>query len=337
MINIFGFNEIECITLMAEFGEPKFRGKQLFSWLYEHKVRNFDDCTNFSKKLRALLSEGYCIDWGNVISIKRDSVDNTKKFLIGFADSNTIESVLMQYHHGYSICVSSQAGCRMGCAFCASTRDGRKRDLNAGEILGQLFLAEEDAGVRISNVVIMGMGEPLDNYENVMKFIRLCMTGAGLSARKITLSTCGLVPGIERLAKEDLPINLAISLHAAFQEKRERIMPIAVKYTLKELLKVCNNYFTITGRRLTFEYTLIHGFNDGRDDASELIKLFRDFPAHINLIPLNPVEGVRYKPSGNVTFFSNLLKKGGITCTIRRTMGSDIDSACGQLQQQHRE
>lgn len=333
MENIFGKTLNECKKLMEEAGEPSFRGKQLYQWLYEKKAAHLDDCTNLSKDLRERLKSRYDIEHGSIEKIQKDPVDETRKYLIRLPDGNSIETVLMSYHHGYSLCVSSQVGCRMGCAFCASTRGGKIRDLETGEILDQIYLTEQEAGIRVSNVVIMGIGEPLDNYENILKFINIANEGWGIGQRKITLSTCGLVPQIEALAELDLQINLAISLHSPFQERRETLMPVAKKYRIEELLKVCNNYFTKTKRRITFEYALIEGFNDRPEDVAELAEILGKMPCHINLIGLNPVTESVYRGSRNVNFFSNELKKRGITCTIRRKIGDNIDAACGQLRQ----
>ena len=337
MENIFGSTAEDCARIMKALGEPAYRGKQLFEWLYAKKALSFEQMTNLSKGLREKLAEAYDLSHGQIVRCQEDPVDHTRKYLIELTDRNCIETVLMSYHHGHSLCVSSQVGCSMGCAFCASTRGGKVRDLTAGEILDQIFLVEQDAGVRVANVVIMGIGEPLDNFDNVIKFIELASKGLGIGQRKITLSTCGLVPKIEALAEMNLQINLAISLHAPFQERREILMPIAKKYSLNELIKVCNNYFTKTKRRITFEYALIDGFNDRPEDINELAALFKGTPCHINLIGLNPVTESVYKGSRNVNFFYDELKKRGLTCTIRRKIGDNIDAACGQLRLKHKE
>ncbi|MDO4287672.1 MAG: 23S rRNA (adenine(2503)-C(2))-methyltransferase RlmN [Eubacterium sp.] len=337
MENIFGSTAQECAQIMKALGEPAYRGKQLFEWLYSKKATDFAEMTNLSKSLREKLAENFVLGHGTIVKCQEDPVDHTRKYLIALADGSCIETVLMSYHHGHSLCVSSQVGCSMGCAFCASTRGGKVRDLSAGEILDQIFLVEQDAGVRVANVVIMGIGEPLDNFDNVVKFIGLANEGLGIGQRKITLSTCGLVPQIEALADLDLQINLAISLHAPFQDRREILMPIAKKYSLNALIKVCNNYFTKTKRRITFEYALIDGFNDRPEDINELTALFKGVPCHINLIGLNPVTESVYKGSQNVNFFSDELKKRGLTCTIRRKIGDNIDAACGQLRLKHKE
>ena len=328
---LFGKTLEECQQVMAEYGEPKYRGKQLHQWLYEKKVKSLDECTNLPAALREKMKEDYDIGHGKIVMEQHDPADGTSKFLVQMLDGESVETVLMSYKHGYSICVSSQVGCAMGCAFCASTLGGKVRNLRSGEILDQIYLVEEAKNVRISNVVIMGIGEPLDNSNNFLKFIEIANHGWGISQRKITVSTCGLVPKIEDLAEKDLQINLAISLHSPFQERRETLMPVARRYSLDELLKVCNKYFTITGRRISFEYALIAGFNDREEDINELVRLFGGKNCHINLIGLNPVTESIYKGSKNVNFFEAQLKKKGINCTIRRKMGSNIDAACGQL------
>lgn len=333
MENLFGKTREECIAVMKELGEPAFRGRQLYSWLYEKRIRSFSECTDFSKKLREKLEDHFAIDHGKILRVQSDDSDGTKKYLIGLSDGECIETVLMRYHHGNSLCVSSQVGCAMGCAFCASTRGGLVRNLMPGEMLDQIFLVEEAENIRISNVVVMGIGEPLYNYDTVITFLTLANEGFGIGMRKLTVSTCGLVPQIDRLAEEDLQINLAISLHSPFQEIREQLMPVAKRYPIPELLKSCKNYFTKTGRRLTFEYALIAGVNDREEDINELFRLFHGLPVHINLIALNPVSESSLRASDNVNFFHLQLKKKGINATIRRRMGKNIDAACGQLRQ----
>ena len=331
MENLFGKTPAQCEALMMNLGEKAFRGRQLSEWLYEKKAASLDDCTNLPKTLREKLAARYTIEHGKIVLTQHDPVDDTSKYLIRLSDGHCIETVLMSYHHGWSICVSSQVGCAMGCAFCASTRGGRIRNLTAGEILDQIYLAEQAKGIRISSVVVMGIGEPLDNYENMLDFITLAGDSWGISKRKITLSTCGLIPKIEQLAEADLPINLAISLHSPFQDRRAELMPVARVYALPDLIKVCKKYFTKTGRRVSFEYALIDGFNDRDEDIKALTALFSGMNCHINLIALNPVTESVYKGSKNVKSFCDALKKNGINCTIRRKMGRNIDAACGQL------
>ncbi|MBK5243613.1 MAG: 23S rRNA (adenine(2503)-C(2))-methyltransferase RlmN [Eubacteriaceae bacterium] len=329
--NIFGKQLKECETLMVEQGEPKYRGGQLFQWLYNKKSEDFSEMTNFSNKLRETLSKNYSLTHGKIKEIQRDSYDGTKKYLIELSDGECIESVLMHYQHGDSLCVSTQAGCNMGCKFCASTQGGKIRDLTSGEILDQIFLIEQKEKLRVSNVVIMGIGEPLDNYDQVLKFIRIANTGFGIGQRKITLSTCGLVPGINALSEENLQINLAISLHSVFQEQREQLMPIAKKYGLKELLKAIDDYFIKTGRQVTYEYALMDGFNDRDVDINGLVKLLRGSQNHLNLIGLNEIQEVAFKESLQLNAFFQELENRGINVTIRRKMGREIDAACGQL------
>jgi 23S rRNA (adenine2503-C2)-methyltransferase len=329
--NIFGMDQLQLGALMKHLGQKSFRGKQLFHWLYEKRIQTFDEMTDFSKDLRSQLNDQFLISHGKVLKIQEDSEDFSKKFLFEFSDHEMVESVFMRYDHGNSLCVSSQVGCRMGCRFCASTTDGCVRNLEAGEMLDQIFLVEQTQKERISNIVIMGMGEPLDNYENVMRFIRIANEGFAIGQRKITLSTCGLIPQIKTLAGENLAINLAISLHAVFQQKREKIMPIARRYKLPELLESCDEYFRITGRRITYEYALIKGVNDQNDDIEEISRLFRGKPHHINLIGLNEVDGLPFENSLSANQFMKRLQANGINVTMRRKIGSEIDAACGQL------
>lgn len=329
--NIFGQTQSECSLLMKDLKEPPFRSQQLFQWLYEKKILDFKDMSNFSLSLRNQLDNIFSIEHGKIIQIQEDQKDHTKKYLIEFADSETIESVSMSYEHGISLCVSTQVGCAMGCRFCASTLLGKKRNLTVGEMLDQIFLVEKEMAKKISHIVLMGMGEPLENYDQVLKFIEIAHLGFSISQRRITLSTCGLIPQIYRLANEKLQINLAISLHAALQEKREKLMPIAKKYRLDELMKACSNYFDKTGRRITYEYALIKDFNDQQEDIDGLIRLLRKQPHHLNLIDLNEIEENEFKQSDRSDMFYHTLKKNGINVTKRRKMGREIDAACGQL------
>ena len=331
MENLFGKTLAQCEDIMKQLGEPAYRGKQLWKWLYEKKALSLEECTDLPKKIRGKLEQDYEIFHGKVVKIQEDSGDGTAKYLIEMGDGELVETVFMPYNYGHSICVSSQVGCRMGCDFCASTVGGRVRNLSAGEMLDQIFLIEQGQGVRITNIVLMGMGEPFDNYDNVLQFIELATKAWGIGQRKITLSTCGIIPRIEDFAKENLQVNLAISLHTPFQDKRAILMPISKPYPVQELLKVCNIYFTTTKRRVSYEYALIDGFNDRQEDINEIVRLFKGHPHHINLIPLNPVSTTIYKGSQNVNFFSHELKKRGINCTIRKKMGREIEAACGQL------
>ncbi len=319
---------------MQSLGEPKFRGKQVFEWLYKG-VRSFDEMTNLSKSLRERLYE--CATVGAVEIEEKfiSDIDETRRYLLKLSDGNYIESVLMKYHHGYTICVSSQVGCSMGCSFCASTRAGKVRNLTCGEILEQVVLVSRDLGERISNIVMMGIGEPLDNFENVLKFLEIVNdnNGLGIGHRHITISTCGLADRIRELGEKDLQITLSISLHAADNLKRSEMMPVNKRYPIEVLLDACREYIKKTNRRISFEYTLINGVNDTDEDAKGLIKLLKGMLAHVNLIPVNEVKETGYKASeqGRIRRFQNLLEDAGISATVRREMGADIRAACGQL------
>lgn len=316
-------------------GQPSFRTGQIFSWLHEKKAADFSEMSNLSKALREQLEKEYLLTRLEIVDVQISQLDGTRKYLFSLADGNVIESVFMRYSHGNSVCVSTQAGCRMGCRFCASTIGGLERSLAPSEMLEQIYEIEKHTGERVSNVVLMGSGEPLDNYENVLAFIRLLNheKGLNISQRNITLSTCGLVPQIKRLAEEKLAVTLALSLHASNQKTREGLMPIAKKYNLEEVLDACQHYFAQTGRRITLEYSLIRGENDSKREAEELAALAKPLACHINLIPINPVKERDFKQSDkrNIENFKNMLEKFGINVTIRREMGRDIDGACGQL------
>ncbi len=334
MIDIKSLNEEELKNEMRSIGEPAFRAGQIFSWLHVKRVNSFDEMTDLSKSLRNKLAERYEITaLAAVRSLK--SSDGTVKFLYKLNDGQVIESVLMTYKHGHSICVSSQVGCRMGCAFCASTIDGLVRNLTASEILEQVYEAERSCEVTISNIVIMGSGEPMDNYDNVIRFIRLVSdkNGKNISVRNITLSTCGIVPGIMKLADEGLPVTLALSLHAPDDEIRKTFMPVAKAFSIEEILKACDHYFEKTSRRVTFEYSMIDGVNDSPACAEKLSKLAGGRNCHVNLIPINKIKERSFVRSGedNISKFKNILEKNRINVTIRRSMGTDIDAACGQL------
>ena len=324
---------------LLAWGEKAFRADQVYSWMHERLASGFCEMTNLSKALREALEAEYDYTNLEIVEVQRSRLDGTCKYLFRLADGNVIESVLMRYHHGNSVCISSQAGCRIGCRFCASTIGGLVRNLKASEMLDQIYRIQKDTGERVSNVVVMGTGEPLDNYENLLRFIRILSEEHGLhiSQRNITVSTCGIAPRIRELADEDLSITLALSLHAATQEKREELMPIARKYQLPEVLEACAYYFKKTGRRLTFEYSLVGGVNDHPEDARRLAELARPVHSHVNLIPVNPVTERSFvqpdkKVIGN---FKKELEKYGINVTIRREMGRDIDSACGQLRRRY--
>ncbi|MBQ2803791.1 MAG: 23S rRNA (adenine(2503)-C(2))-methyltransferase RlmN [Lachnospiraceae bacterium] len=316
-------------------GEKAFRAKQMYEWMHVRAARNYEEMTNLSKELREHCREWYQYTSLNVVEVQESKIDGTKKFLFGLADGNVVESVWMKYKHGNSVCISSQVGCRMGCRFCASTLDGLERNLLPSEMLDQIYAITRLTGERVSNVVVMGTGEPLDNYDNLLKFLRLLTDENGLhiSQRNITVSTCGLVPRMRQLAEEHLQITLALSLHATTDEKRKRLMPIANRYSIKELMEVCQYYFEQTGRRITFEYSLVGSVNDTDEDARELTALASPLCCHINLIPVNPIKERDYVQSDThrIQSFKNKLEKNKINVTIRREMGRDIDGACGQL------
>ena len=319
--------------------EKSFRAKQIYQWLHVKLADSFDEMTNLPAALRKRLAEQYEIAKVQMLERQISSVDPTEKFLFELDDGNMVESVLMKYSYGNSVCISSQAGCRMGCRFCASTIGGLKRNLTTSEMLRQIYQIQKITQERVSNVVVMGTGEPLDNYDNFVRFIRMISSDRGLhiSQRNITASTCGIVPGIKKLAGEGLQITLALSLHGSTQEKRKKLMPVANKYELRDVLAACDEYFDKTGRRVTFEYSLVGGVNDTEEDARELIGLLKHKNCHINLIPVNPIKERQYrKPSRqNALKFQNKLEKNGINVTIRRERGSDIDGACGQLRRRY--
>ncbi|MDY3825416.1 MAG: 23S rRNA (adenine(2503)-C(2))-methyltransferase RlmN [Lachnospiraceae bacterium] len=337
--------DIKSLTLseltqeMESIGEKKFRAAQIYSWLHERLVDDFDEMTNLSKGLREKLKENYELPYLTLVRVQTSKIDETSKFLFRLSDGNVIESVLMKYHHGNSVCISSQVGCRMGCRFCASTLDGLERGLKPSEMLDQIYQIQKWSKERVHNVVVMGTGEPLDNYDALLRFIHLltCEGGLHISQRNLTVSTCGIVPNMRRLADEKLQITLALSLHASSQEKRKTLMPVANKYELSEVLDACRYYFSQTGRRITFEYSLVGGVNDSEEDARELTELVKDINCHINLIPVNPIKERDYVQSdtGAIQRFKNKLEKSGINVTIRREMGRDIDGACGQLRKSY--
>ena len=320
-------------------GEKAFRAKQLYQWMHEKLAADFDEMTNLPKSFREKLAADYIWTSLETVDVRISGVDGTRKYLFCLEDGNVIESVLMRYKHGNSVCVSSQAGCRMGCRFCASTLNGLARNLRASEILEQVYRIQRDTGERVSNVVVMGSGEPMDNYENVVRFIRLLSAPEGLniSQRNITISTCGLVPQIYRLAEEGLQITLALSLHAPSDEVRRELMPIANRYPLREVLDACGNYYEKTGRRLTFEYSLVKGVNDNLEEAKALARLIGGYHGHVNLIPVNPIKERDYVQSNReaVEAFKNYLERQGINVTVRREMGRDIGGACGQLRKSY--
>ena len=339
--DIVSYNYDELQDEIKSIGEKPFRAKQIYAWLHEKLAEEFDEMTNLSKALREKLDQAYEIRKVKVVAHQISKVDPTEKFLFELEDGNRIESVLMKYNYGNSVCISSQVGCRMGCRFCASTLDGLERNLTTSEMLRQIYQIQKMTGERVSNVVVMGTGEPMDNYDNIVRFVHLLSDEGGLniSQRNITVSTCGIVPKIYELAKEKLQITLALSLHAPNDEKRRELMPIANRYSMDEVLDACRNYFQETGRRITFEYSLVAGVNDSDEDARELSSRIHDINCHVNLIPVNPIKERSYRRSTHqaVENFKIKLEKCGINVTIRREMGSDIDGACGQLRKSYME
>jgi len=335
------YTEQEMICLAEQLGEKQFRGKQLFEWIHGRQVSGFDKISNLPKKFLEKLAGEHEISGVQIRKKQVSGNGDTAKYLFSLSDGNLVESVWMKYHHGNSVCISSQVGCRMGCSFCASTLTGLTRNLTAGEMLSQIYEIQNETGERVSNVIVMGMGEPLDNYDNLLRFIRLVSASKGIhiSQRSITVSTCGLVDQIRRLMKEKLQITLAVSLHAPNDEIRRQIMPVANKYSIEEIFSVCREYVKNTGRRITFEYSMIDGINDGREHALELARRCHGMNCHINLIPLNEVKERKTKRSReeNVRDFKLLLERNRINVTVRREMGSDIDAACGQLRNSYRE
>ncbi len=338
MKNIKDYNLDSLKEELKNMGEKAFRAEQIFKWLYQDKVTSFDEMLNLSLELREKLKQEYYIcDFG--ILKKQESSDGTKKYLFDVLDGNAIETVLMSYHHGYTVCVSSQIGCRMGCKFCASTGIKFIRNLTSGEIVEQIIKIEQDTGVKVSNIVFMGIGEPLDNYDNVINAIRILNNPKGLNigARHISVSTSGLVPMIYKLAEENIQCTLSISLHATTDEKRSSMMPVNKRYNLEELLQACKDYIKVTNRRISFEYALAKDNNDNLEDAKMLVKLLRGMNCHVNLIPINKIENGTYSKSSNenIMKFRDYLNDHGIVATIRRELGSDIEAACGQLRRKN--
>jgi 23S rRNA (adenine2503-C2)-methyltransferase len=338
-VDIVSLTYEELKTDIANLSEKAFRAGQIFGWLHNKLVKDFDEMTDLSKSLRDKLKEHYEICQISIVEVQESKIDGTKKFLFKLQDGNMIESVWMQYKYGNSVCISSQVGCRMGCRFCASTIGGLERNLTPGEMLTQVYEITRLTGERVSNVVVMGSGEPLDNYDTLLKFIYLISheRGLNISQRNLTVSTCGLVPEMKRLADEKLQITMALSLHAGTNEKRRELMPIANKYKIEEVVEACAYYFKQTGRRITFEYSLVGGVNDTDDDAEQLAALIGHLNCHVNLIPVNPVKESIYVESAqkDILKFKNKLEKKQINVTIRREMGRDIDGACGQLRRHY--
>lgn len=331
------FEELK--AALIDMGEKPFRAAQIYQWMHQKLAGSFDEMTNISAELKGKLAERFTYTCLMPVQVQESKLDGTKKFLFRLADDNVVESVYMRYHHGISVCISSQVGCRMGCRFCASTLDGLERNLTPSEMLDQIYAISRYTGERVSNVVVMGTGEPLDNYDNLVIFLKLLNDERGLhiSQRNITVSTCGIVPNMRRLADEKLQITLALSLHATTDEKRKRLMPIANRYSLSEVLAACAYYFEQTGRRITFEYSLVGGVNDTDQDAAELSEIASGLCCHVNLIPVNPIKERDYVQSAKarIAAFREKLERNKVTVTVRREMGRDIDGACGQLRRRH--
>ena len=337
-MNLKSMTLAEVTAALKEMGQPAFRGKQVYTWLHKG-VRSYDEMSNLSKDLRAALAQKYPIAAPEVVRKQESAKDGTIKYLWRLADGNCVETVLMRYNYGNTVCISTEVGCRMGCAFCASTIGGLVRKLEPYEMLDEVLFTQIDSGLPISRIVLMGIGEPLDNFDNVMRFLELVNSeeGMNISMRHISLSTCGLVPKIDELAARKLQISLAISLHGPNDAIRDKIMPVNKAYPIEVLLAACRRYFEATSRRIHFEYAMIDGVNDREEDAKELLRRLKGLPAHFNLIPLNHVEESPLKPSSKaaVARFQKILEDGGITATVRRTLGGDIDASCGQLRRKY--
>ena len=337
-MNLKSLTQPELAAIFKELGQPGFRAKQVYTWLHKG-IRSYDEMSNVPKALRELLKEKYPLYIPNPIRKQESSRDGTIKYLWELADGNCVETVLMRYHYGNTVCISTEVGCRMGCAFCASTLGGLVRKLEPQEMLDQVLFTQVDSGLPISHIVLMGIGEPLDNMENVLRFLELVNSpdGMNISMRHISLSTCGLVPKIDELAKHKLQLSLAISLHGSNNAIRSKIMPVNQAYPMEELLAACRRYYDATGRRIHFEYAMIDGVNYSQANAKELLKLLKGLPSHVNLIPLNHVEESPLKPSSKaaVAAFQKTLEDGGVTATVRRTLGGDIDASCGQLRRKY--
>ena len=337
-MNLKNLTQPELAAKLKELGQPAFRAKQVYKWLHSG-VRTYDEMTNLPKSLRETLAENYPINAPKVVRKQESKKDGTIKYLWQLSDGNCVETVLMRYNYGNTVCISTEVGCAMGCAFCASTIGGLVRRLEPFEMLDEVLFTQIDSGLPISRIVLMGIGEPLDNFDNVMRFLELVNSeeGMNISMRHISLSTCGLVPKIDALAEKKLQISLAISLHGPNNEIRSKVMPVNKAYPIEVLLDACRRYFAATGRRIHFEYAMIDGVNDREEDAKEILRRMKGLPAHFNLIPLNHVEESPFKPSSKaaVAKFQKLLEDGGITATVRRTLGGDIDASCGQLRRKY--
>ena len=336
--NLKSMTVAEIGGVLKELGQPAFRGKQVFSWLHKG-VRSYEEMTNLPQALRTVLAEKFPICPPEVVRKQESAKDGTIKYLWKLQDGNCVETVLMRYHYGNTVCISTEVGCRMGCAFCASTLGGLVRRLEPYEMLDQVLFTQLDSGLPVSHIVLMGIGEPLDNFDNVMRFLELVNhpEGMNISMRHISLSTCGLVPKIDELAQRKLQLSLAISLHGPTDEIRNRVMPVNKAYPIEVLMAACRRYYDATGRRIHFEYAMIDGLNDSPAEAKELLRLLKGIQAHINLIPLNHVEESPLKPSSKaaVAKFQKILEDGGISATVRRTLGGDIDASCGQLRRKY--
>ena len=337
-MNIKAMTLPEMTAAMKEMGLPAFRAKQVYTWLHKG-VRSYDEMTNLSKDLRVKLAERYPFHTPQVVRKQESAKDGTIKYLWRLSDGNCVETVLMRYHYGNTVCISTEVGCRMGCAFCASTIGGLVRWLEPEEMLDEVLFTQVDSGLPISHIVLMGIGEPLDNFDNVMRFLELVNSpeGMNISMRHISLSTCGLVPMMDKLAEKKLQISLAVSLHGPTNEIRSKTMPVNKAYPIEELMEACRRYYAATSRRMHFEYAMIDGVNDTEAHARQLLKLLKGLPAHVNMIPLNHVEESPLKPSSRaaVLKFQKVLEEGGVTATVRRTLGSDIDASCGQLRRKY--
>ncbi len=337
-MNLKSLTQPELAQILKQRNQPAFRAKQIFTWLHKG-VRGYDEMTNLPKGLREELAKDYPICPPEVIRRQESQRDGTVKYLWKLSDGNCVETVLMRYHYGNTVCISTEVGCRMGCAFCASTLGGLVRRLEPFEMLDQVLFTQVDSGLPISHIVLMGIGEPLDNFDNVMRFLELVNSpeGMNISMRHISLSTCGLVPKIDELARRKLQLTLSVSLHAPNDAVRDRIMPVNKAYPIEELLAACRRYYQATNRRISFEYAMIRDANDSQADAKELLRRLKGLPAHFNLIPLNHVEESPLKPSTRaaVAAFQKTLEDGGVTATVRRTLGGDIDASCGQLRRKY--
>ena len=337
-MNLRSLTLAELADLLKTMGQPAFRAKQVYTWLHRG-IRGYDEMTDLPKTLRAALAEQYPLYTPQAVRRQESARDGTIKYLWRLSDGNCVETVLMRYHYGNTVCISTEVGCRMGCAFCASTLGGLVRRLEPAEMLDQVLFTQLDSGLPISHIVLMGIGEPLDNFDNVLKFLENVNSPLGLniSMRHISLSTCGLVPKIDALAEKKLQLTLSVSLHAPNDSVRDRIMPVNRAYPMEELLAACRRYYAATSRRISFEYAMIAGVNDTPAAARELLERMRGLPAHFNLIPLNRVEESPLKPSsrGAVAEFQRILEQGGIPATVRRTLGGDIDASCGQLRRKY--